>query len=119
MSRRYADRVEFEEALRELGFSVAEQRPSGGPRMYAARPNPFLTYWVHVYGDGTALFTWEFAIAEYLAGKGLQVGSSEELNQFLYPRSDIRGAQDAAWLAEAIDHTESLLASVRLADPEA
>jgi hypothetical protein len=27
------------------------------------------------------MFTWEFALGDYLAGRGLQVGSDEALNQ--------------------------------------
>ena len=111
--------MEFEDALRELGFVPADERPSTrASRTYVAKPNRFLTYSVHTYRDGTALFTFEFAIAEYLRTVGLQVGSSEELNQFLYPRADVRGEQDAAWLAAAIDHAEALLGSVHLADPD-
>jgi hypothetical protein len=110
--------VEFEDALRELGFVRTEDRPGGrGPKIWSAHPNRFLTYFVHAYPDGSALFTFELAIADYLATVGLQVGSSEELNQFLYPRQDVRGTQDSAWLAAAIDHAETLLRSVHLADP--
>ncbi|MCA1726397.1 MAG: hypothetical protein LC722_01700 [Actinobacteria bacterium] len=112
--------MEFEEALRDLGFARTEDRSaaSRGSRIYAARPNRFLTYFVHTYPDGAALFTFEFAIAEYLTSVGLQVGSSEELNQFLYPRMDVRGTQDSAWLAAAMDHAEALLGAVDLVDPE-
>ncbi len=34
------------------------------------------------FADTTALFTFEFAIGEYLATKGIQIGSDETLNQF-------------------------------------
>jgi len=108
----------FEDALRDLGFVETRERPPHGARRFEARPNGFLTWWVHAYGDGTALFTWEFAIAEYLTGKGMQIGSNEALNQFLYPARDVRGPQDPAWLAEAIDWAEGLLASVSLLNPD-
>lgn len=112
--------MEFAEALEQLGFRPSEERRVG-PRagsLYVASPNPYMAYMVHAYEDGTALFTWEFAIADYLATVGLQLGSDEALNLFLYPREDILGSQDAAWLADAIDRTERVLDSVRLDRPE-
>jgi hypothetical protein len=110
--------VDFEEALAELGFAPAHERRGRGVRAYAASPNRFLTYWVHAFDDGTALFTWEFAIADFLAERGIQLGSSEALNLFMYPREDERGPQDPAWLAGAIDRAEATLRSLRFADPE-
>jgi hypothetical protein len=107
--------VEFEEALRDLGFQ--EERRTRGVTHHAARPSGYLTYWVQVYPDGTALFTWEFAIGEYAASLGMQVGSDEHLNTFLYPRTDSRGPQDPAWLASQLERTEALLRSVSLLDP--
>ncbi|HEX2030822.1 MAG TPA: hypothetical protein VHL78_05400 [Actinomycetota bacterium] len=108
--------MDFEEALRDLGFTL--ERDARAVRHFAARPTPFLTYWVQAYPDGTALFTWEFAIAEWAAIRGLQVGSDEHLNTFLYPKADDRGPQDAAWLAERLDRTEALLRSLSLLDAE-
>jgi hypothetical protein len=107
--------VGFEEALRDLGF--VSERSTRGVVHHAARPNPYLTYWVQTYPDGTALFTWEFAIAEYAATLGMQVGSDEHLNTFLYPQIDARGPQDPAWLASQLERTEALLRSVSLLDP--
>jgi hypothetical protein len=109
--------MDFEEALHRLGFAAAKGR-SGGTKFYEARPNRYLTYSVHAYDDGTALFSWEFAIAEYLATRGLQVGSNEELNTYLYPRADLRGPQDGRWLAESLDRTEETLRSIRFDAPE-
>jgi hypothetical protein len=112
--------MDFEEALTSLGFRVSEERRLGGGAglLYTATPNRYMTYMVHVYPDGTALFTWEFAIADYLATLGLQVGSDEALNQFLYPRGDLRGPQEGAWLADAMDATEQALGAVHLASPD-
>jgi hypothetical protein len=67
---------------------------------------------VHVQTDGTALFTWEFAIGEYMSTLGLQVGSDEHLNTFLFPREDTRGPQEPAWLAAQVERTEALLRSI-------
>jgi hypothetical protein len=106
--------VSFDESLSRLGFRL--DRETRGVRHYARRPNPYLTYWVQAYGDGTALFSWEFAIAEYAATLGLQVGSDEHLNTFLFPREDARGPQDPAWLASQLERAEALLRGVSLLD---
>jgi hypothetical protein len=106
--------VDFEEALVELGFT--EERSSRGVRHFARRPNSFLTYWVQVHEDGGALFTWEFAIAEYVSTLGLQVGSDERLNTFLFPNEDARGPQDPAWLVGQIDRVEEVLRSISFVD---
>jgi hypothetical protein len=110
--------VEFEEALERLGFVLAEERSGGRTRLFRADPNRFLAYWVHAFDDGTALFTWEFAIVDYLAERGMQIGSGESLNTFLFPAQDERGPQDAAWLASAIDRAESRLRALRFDDPD-
>jgi hypothetical protein len=110
--------VDFDEALAGLGFVPDPDRTPHGARVYNAHPNPYLTYTVQAFDDGTALFTFEFALGEYLATKGIQVGSDETLNQFAYPRRDIRGAQDGAWLASAVEQAEALLADVRLDRPD-
>jgi hypothetical protein len=108
--------VTFEDSLAALGFAF--DREARGTRHYARRPNPHLTFWVQVYQDGTALFTWEFAIGEYAATRGLQVGSDEHLNTFLYPREDARGPQEPAWLASQIERTEALLRSITLLETD-
>jgi hypothetical protein len=107
--------MDFPGSLAEMGFSL--DRRSRGVDHYARRPHRYLTFWVQVHPDGSALFTWEFAIAEYMARLGLQVGSDEHLNTFLYPRQDVRGPQDAVWLASQIDRTETLLRDVSLLEP--
>jgi hypothetical protein len=105
----------FEGTLADFGFTL--EREGRGVRHYVRNPTPFLTYWVQVHEDGTALFTWEFAIAEYAAALGLQVGSDEHLNTFLFPREDARGPQDATWLASQLERTEALLRSISFLDP--
>ncbi len=110
--------MDFEEALALTGFRPSAERSPRGARLYEAHPNQFLTYTVQAFDDGTALFTFEFAIGEYLATKGIQIGSDETLNQFAYPRQDIRGQRAAGWLRAAIARAEALLADVRLDRPE-
>jgi hypothetical protein len=102
----------FEEALARQGFREVQERR--GVRFFSSSPSPYLTYWVHAQPDGSALFTWEFAIAEYVATLGLQVGSDERLNTFLFPREDVRGPQDPAWVAAQIERTEALIRSISL-----
>ncbi len=111
--------MEFGEALARYGFRPQEARGFGkDARMHVAEPNRYLTYTVHEYPDGTAIFSWEFALGEYLLTKGIQVGSDETLNQFAYPRDELRGPQDGAWLTSAIERTEGLLADLRFDRPE-
>lgn len=105
--------MDFDEALARLGFIRSSDRAPRGVRTFVAHPNAFLTYPVQAFEDGTALFSWEFAVGEYLATKGIQFGSDETLNQFAYPREDIRGPQDSAWLAGAVEQAEALLSDVR------
>jgi hypothetical protein len=110
--------VTFDEALSGFGFHPGEGRAPRGAKLFTAEPNRYLTYSVHAYEDGTALFTWEFALGEYLLTKGIQFGSDETLNQFMFPREDDRGIQDAAWLTGAIERAQGALRSVRFDDPE-
>lgn len=107
----------FADDLAGLGFRPETERSPRDVRVFTASPNRFLTYTVQAFEDGTALFSWEFAVGEYLATKGLQLGSDETLNQFLFPRADDRGPQDAAWVAGAIERAELALRDVRLDRP--
>ena len=112
--------MEFGEALERFGFRQMERSGFGrrGSVVYVSDPNRYLTYTVQAEPDGTATFSWEFALGEYLLTKGIQVGSDETLNQFAYPRADLRGRQDGAWLSSAIEGTEALLSTIRLDHPE-
>ena len=107
----------FEEALVKLGFHPATERSPRGAQTYVADPNPYLTYTVQAFDDGTALFTWEFAVGEYLRTKGIQFGSDETLNQFAFPRQYERGPQDGAWLDGCVERAEAQLASIRFDRP--
>ena len=104
--------MDFQDALDALGFRL--DRESRGVRHFAQRPTPSLTYWVQVFPEAGALFTWEFAIGEYAATLGMQVGSDERLNTYLFPREDVRGPQDAAWLAAQLERTEAALRAFTL-----
>jgi hypothetical protein len=112
--------MEFGEALVAHGFREIDERGVGSTRsrQLTTTPNRFMTYSIHAYEDGTAIFSWEFAIADYLADHAIQIGSAEALNQFMFPREDVRGPQDAVWLESVIERTELELASLRFERPE-
>ena len=110
--------MDFVSSLARYGFARGGERAPRGVRVFTSSPNRFLTYTVQAFDDGTALFSWEFAVGEYLATKGIQFGSDETLNQFAFPREDERGPQEAEWLAGCIERAEAQLASVRFDDPE-
>lgn len=109
--------MDFDEALSRYGFAPTSERSPRGVRVLVSQPNPYLTYTVQAFADGTALFSWEFAVGEYLATRGIQFGSDETLNQFMFPRSDDRGPQDGAWLAAAVERAQEHLASIRFDAP--
>ncbi len=112
--------VDFAEALVRLGFAESAERVFRQPdvRLYTASPNAFVTYTVHAYPDGSAILTWEFALGDLLGERGIQIGSSEPLNQYMYPTTDLRGRQDGAWLVGAVEQTEALLSSIRFDRPD-
>jgi hypothetical protein len=110
--------MDFEEALVKHGFHPTSGRTPKDVQVLVAEPNRFLTYTVQAFGDGTALFSWEFAVGEYLRTKGIQFGSDETLNQFAFPREDQRGPQDGAWLVGCIDQAQAQLASLRFDHPD-
>ena len=109
--------MDFYEGIAALGFTLTQDRASRGVQVYAASPNPYLTYSLHVFDDGTSLLTWEFAITDFLLERGIQLGSSETLNTFMFPVEDRRGGHDAAWLSSAIDGVEAHLGSLDFLNP--
>ncbi|SRR6266571_8759507 len=111
--------MDFLEAIAEQGFTLAKGRPARGARTYRASPNRFLTYWLYLYEDGSALLSWEFAVADYLFERGIQLGSAESLNLFMFPIQDHRGPQDSVWLTHAVDQTDAMLRGIDFGDPDA
>lgn len=104
---------EFEADLQALNFRLVQQRASTGVRQYAREESQWLTFWVHWDPrDGSVLFTWELALGEFMSDRGLQVGSNEELNSFLYPKYDARGEADIAFVVQELDRAEAVLRSV-------
>ena len=105
---------EFQRDLDDLGFRFV-QEGRGGVKQYSRRINPYLTCWVHHdVRVAQALVTWEHAIGEYLDQLGLQVGSNEPLNQFLFPQRDARGPAEVSFVVTEMDRIEGILRSIDL-----
>jgi hypothetical protein len=104
--------VAFADDLTMVGFRLAQDRRDGS-RTFSLARNRFLTYWLHVPADaGLALFTWELAIGEYMNEYGLQIGTNEPLNQFLFPQRDREIEQDLAAVVKAMEQTEATFAGM-------
>lgn len=102
--------------LSDLGFRLI-QEGRGGVLQFSRRRSPHLEFWVHYDPNAaTILFTWEHAIAEYLATRGMQVGSNETLNQFLFPTHDARGPAEIGFVVNEMDRTEAMLAGLDFVD---
>src|SRR6266516_38453 len=111
--RRAALAMAFDDDLRLVGFKLNQEKRDGA-RAFTLSRNRYLTYWLHVpaYADEPALFTWEFAIGEYMDEYGLQVGSNEPLNQYLCPQTDTEEGQDVADVVKAIERVETMFAGM-------
>ena len=105
--------------LLALGFQLVEQTRRGDFQ-YAKRANRYLTYHVHWDPDEEGLlFTWEFAVGEFFDHRGMQIGSNEALNLFLFPQFDSRGAPEVTFVAGELDRVEQVLRSLNFVDAEA
>lgn len=111
------EQVRFRDDLEALGFRLIEER-----RMlkYAMQVNRYLTYWVHWDPPERAVyFTWELAIGEFMGDRGLQLGSNEALNSFLFPQHDARGPEELEFVVAEMDRAEQVLRSLDFAEPGA
>jgi hypothetical protein len=104
----------FDDDLRLVGFTLAQEKRDGS-RSWSLARNRFLTYWLHVPPDGPALFTWELAIGEYMDEYGLQLGTNEPLNQFLFPQVDQELAPELAAVVTAMERVETSFAGMNFA----
>lgn len=102
--------------LTDAGFELIGSR--GGTHRYARRSHPYLTMWVVLHRDGTAELQWELELGEYLLSKGFHVSVQDELSLLLFPRGEIRGPADPAWIASQIQEAEARLRAVNLATGE-
>jgi hypothetical protein len=109
--------VAFSDDLESIGF-VYQSAGRGGVHHYALHGNRYLTYYCHVADDESgAVFSWEFALGEYCLARGLRVGANEVLNIFMYADQDVAVAPSLAAVVSQIDAAETMLNSLRLADP--
>lgn len=109
----------FHADLEALGYRLLEQRRTG-ERHYALTVSRYLSYSVHWDpAVRRATFTWEHAIGEFMGDRGMQVGSNEPLNSFLYPQHDAQGPEDVAFVVGEMDRIEAILRSLDLAAPDA
>ena len=108
--------LSFTDDLEAIGFSFQSER--GGVRHYSLKGNRFLTYYCHVSEDETGgIYSWEFALGEFCASRGLQVGANDVLNVFLFSDTDVVVPASVASVVAQIEATETLLNGLRLADP--
>lgn len=96
--------------LIDLGFELVQA--TRGTERYSVHPTPYLQLWVQTYDDGTAEFTWEYLLGEYLKTRGFAVSVQDELSLMIFPRTDERGPAEIGWVTQQIEATEALLASV-------
>jgi len=102
----------FDDDLRMVGFRLTQDKRDG-TRTWSLPRNRYLTYWLHVpQGDGVALFTWEFALGEYMDEYDLQVGTNEPLNTFLFPQTDTEVRQELGAVVKAMERTETMFAGM-------
>jgi len=103
------DAEAFDADLQALGFRVVGQNRKG-VITYSKQANRYLVYHVHWNSEETeALFTWEFAIGEFFDARGMQIGSNEALNLFLFPQYDARGPAEVSFIAGELDRAEQVL----------
>jgi hypothetical protein len=67
--------------------------------------------------ESGGVFSWEFAIGEFCVTRGLQIGSNDPLNLFLYSDGDVAVPASVASVVAQIEATETQLNSLRFADP--
>ena len=109
----------FASDLEALGFRAVGQNRRGEVT-YAKRANRYLVYNVHWEPEtGEVLFTWEFAIGEFFDARGLQIGSNEALNLFLFPQHDAKGTPDISFVVAELDRAEQIFRSFDFVDSEA
>ena len=102
---------DFVADLALLGF-----RRSGSRRgaEWTHQASPHLVFSIHAEDDDAVLFTWELAIGEFMNAHGLQIGTNEALNLFLFPQHDARGPADITFVVDEMDRVKKILSSLDL-----
>ncbi|HEX9697396.1 MAG TPA: hypothetical protein VGB64_13915 [Actinomycetota bacterium] len=101
---------DFVSDLETLGF----RRTSRRIPEWSLQASPYLVFSVQAEDDGAVLFTWELAIGEFMHAHGLQIGTNEALNLFLFPQRDARGAADATFVVDEMERVRKILGSLDL-----
>lgn len=78
----------FEDELESLGFR-SHTRAASGTLVWVLEFNSYLTFTLHDHHD-MVMFTWVFALGEFLETKGWVIGSGETSFHELYPGHDVR-----------------------------
>lgn len=102
------------DGLDDLGFGLVQQSRDG-TRQFAKRANDYLVYWLISKPDGTAELTWEFSLGQYLKDRGFAVAGADELTLLLFPREEVKGIFEVAWVAGALEAAQLALASLDFA----
>lgn len=105
---------DFAEALTGLGF-VHQGSTRRGGEQWSLEFNRFLTFTLSDLGDGL-VFSWVFALGEYVIERGMQIGAGETSFQELYPQRDVRLTYDADAVRAEVTRTLRALA-FDLGDP--
>jgi hypothetical protein len=102
----------FDSDLQALGFRVVGENRRGVVT-YGKQANKYLLYNVHWNPDeDEVLFTWEFAVGEFFDARGMQIGSNESLNLFLFPQHDSKGPAEVSFIAGELDRAEQVFRSL-------
>lgn len=106
------DTEAFDADLQALGFRVVGQNRRGVVT-YGKQASKHLLYNVHWNPEeDEVLFTWEFAVGEFFDERGMQIGSNESLNLFLFPQYDAKGPAELSFVATELDRAEQLFRSL-------
>ena len=104
--------MSFRSELEAMGFELVQT--NRGSERYTARGNRYLVLWVYTSPDGTAEFTWEYALGEYLKDHGFAVSVQDELSLMVFPTTDLRGPAEIVWITEQVAAAEAQLSSIDL-----
>ncbi|HVL91342.1 MAG TPA: hypothetical protein VM841_14015 [Actinomycetota bacterium] len=102
--------ADFVSDLETLGFRRTARRVPE----WTHQASPYLIFSVQAEADGYILFTWELAIGEFMHAHGLQIGTNEALNLFLFPERDSRGPADVTFVVDEMDRVRKILSSLDL-----
>lgn len=105
---------DFVADLETLGFRRTGSRRASE---WTLQASPYLVFSVLAQDDGAVLFTWEVAIGEFMAAHGLQIGTNETLNLFLFPQRDARGPADVTFIVDEMERVRKILSSLDLSGP--